>query len=356
MTREDSVDKAVTTLRNTMHKISSNEEIQEIINAKDEVISRYGKLFNPANIKDISVEEFYSFLLPNNNKHWGGLYRAGKQLINVMDDVRSTLLVVLDSKRPLSNRIEYALPKGRAKVSGLGKALLTAVMMVTYPDLYGVWNTTSEAGLKALNLWPDFKRGESTGSKYTKINQVLLELSSKTGFDLWTLDTIFWAMVSPSDDEQGVDSSASLETSPTHENEKQGVFSFEKHLQEFLHENWDQIDQLQEWEIFQSEGDIVGIEYPAGSIGSIDILAKHRNNNKWLVIELKKDRTSDATLGQVQRYMGWVIKNLAETGDKVYGLIVAGSFTEKMKCAIYATQNIKLMRYRVSFDLEYENI
>lgn len=354
MTREDSVDKAVTTLRNTMNKISSNEEIQEIINAKDEVISRYGKLFNPANIKDISVEEFYSFLLPNNNKHWGGLYRAGKQLINVMDDVRSTLLVVLDSKRPLSNRIEYALPKGRAKVSGLGKALLTAIMMVTYPDLYGVWNTTSEAGLKALNLWPDFKRGESTGSKYTKINQVLLELSSKTGFDLWTLDTIFWAMVSPSDNERSVDSDTSIEALPTHESDKQGIFSFEKHLQDFLHENWDQIGQLKEWEILQSEGDEVGIEYPAGNIGSIDILAKHRNNNEWLIIELKRDQTSDATLGQVQRYMGWVMKNLAEPGDMVNGLIIAGGFTEKIKCALLASRNIRLMKYHINFDLEYE--
>ncbi len=144
-------------------------------------------------------------------------------------------------------------------------------------------------------------------------------------------------MVSPSDDERSVDSDASIETVPTHESDRQGIFSFEKHLQDFLHENWDHIDHLQEWEILQSEGDEVGIEYPAGNIGSIDILAKHRNNNEWLIIELKRDRTSDATLGQVQRYMGWVMKNLAEPGDMVNGLIIAGGFTEKMKCAIYAT-------------------
>ena len=354
MVSDQQMQNAVNELKRIEISVTNNEEIQDILNARDEVIGRYGKMFNPDNIEHLSAEDFYGFLHFKNNKHWGGLYRGGKQLTRVMEDVRSTLKVILDKDLPLAQRIDHAYPKGKTRLNGMGKALLTAILTVVYPKSCSVWNTTSEAGLKKLNVWPDFERGETIGSKYDKINKIILDLSTRTGIDLWMLDSLFWAIQTVN--QQSQDESGESLPADLHNKECIETFRLEGHLQDFLGENWENIEQLKGWEIFQSEGDEVGIQYPAGSAGYIDILAKHIKRKEWLVIELKRDQTSDTTLGQVQRYMGWVIKNLAETGDKVYGLIVAGSFTEKMKCAIYATQNVKLMRYRVSFDLEYENI
>lgn len=41
------------------------------------------------------------------------------------------------------------------------------------------------------------------------------------------------------------------------------------------------------------------------------------------MIELKRDKSSDAVVGQILRYMGWVQKHLAENGELVSGLIIA---------------------------------
>ena len=60
---------------------------------------------------------------------------------------------------------------------------------------------------------------------------------------------------------------------------------------------------------------------------------------------------SDDTLGQVQRYMGWVMEELANDGDEVEGLIIASEQSEKLRYAMSATKNIKFMRYKVDFRL-----
>jgi len=40
------------------------------------------------------------------------------------------------------------------------------------------------------------------------------------------------------------------------------------------------------------------------------------------VVELKKGRASDAVVGQVQRYMGYVLEDLAESNQTVKGVII----------------------------------
>jgi hypothetical protein len=62
-------------------------------------------------------------------------------------------------------------------VFGLGKAKMSAVLTIAYPDRYGVWNNTSEAGLKAVGLWPDFNHGTGSGEKYETVNRLLNQLA-----------------------------------------------------------------------------------------------------------------------------------------------------------------------------------
>jgi Endonuclease NucS len=70
------------------------------------------------------------------------------------------------------------------------------------------------------------------------------------------------------------------------------------------------------------------------SITRIDLLTRDKSTKDYLVIELKKGRSSDKVYGQCSRYMGWVRKNLAEPeGVKVHGAIVAKSIDDKLKAA-----------------------
>lgn len=60
------------------------------------------------------------------------------------------------------------------------------------------------------------------------------------------------------------------------------------------------------------------------------------------MIELKKGRTEDETVGQVLRYMGWVRAHLSPEKD-VRGVIVLGfeNATEKLKMAVGGLQQRK---------------
>jgi RecB family endonuclease NucS len=106
-----------------------------------------------------------------------------------------------------------------------------------------------------------------------------------------------------------------------------------------------------EWAIYEEDGDPeAGYEYPC-PIGRIDLLARHRTEPRWLVIELKRGQTSDQTAGQVLRYMGWVQGELAGKGDQVEGLLIAHSIDDGLRFALTAIRNVRLMLYEVNFRL-----
>lgn len=56
-------------------------------------------------------------------------------------------------------------------------------------------------------------------------------------------------------------------------------------------------------------------------------------------------------VGQVQRYMGYVKEELAETNQHVHGVIIALEDDIKIKRALAVASNIDFYRYQVSFKL-----
>jgi len=218
-------------------------------------------------------------------------------------------------------------------------------LLVVYPDKYGVWNNTSEMGLKAVDLWPRFERGATTGQRYVEVNQVLRGLGMALGIDLWTLDALWWAML---------DLQKAKDEYPTTMEElvdSEQRFGLERHLHDFLRDNWARTEFGSEWTLEVDEGEPeAGYEYPT-SIGRIDLLAKRRDGQDYLVIELKRGQTSDETVGQVLRYMGWVQENLLEPGAEVRGLIIAHGADERIRYALKRAGDVSLKLYQVEFHL-----
>jgi len=132
--------------------------------------------------------------------------------------------------------------------------------------------------------------------------------------------------------------------------EDPSVFALEKHLEDFLVQNWRQTELGKNYDIFEEEGELVGQQYPSDT-GPIDILAISKDKNELLVVELKKGRVSDNVLGQIQRYMGYVKQELAEEGQVVKGVIVALEDDVRIQRALAVTNNIEFYRYQVSFKL-----
>jgi restriction system protein len=127
-------------------------------------------------------------------------------------------------------------------------------------------------------------------------------------------------------------------------------FAMEKHLEDFLVLNWAQTDLGRDYDLFTDEGEIVGKQYQTDT-GAIDILARSRDGKRLLVIELKKGRASDAVVGQVLRYMGYVHDELAEDGQTVEGAIIALDDDQRIRRALAIVPSVSFYRYQVSFRL-----
>jgi hypothetical protein len=91
-------------------------------------------------------------------------------------------------------------------------------------------------------------------------------------------------------------------------------------------------------------------------IGPIDILCIDKVTKEYVVCELKRGQTSDETVGQILRYMGWVFLHLEDSKRNVRGILIGSSFDEKIDYSLMGIQNddiYKLIdRYEHPFSAE----
>lgn len=129
----------------------------------------------------------------------------------------------------------------------------------------------------------------------------------------------------------------------------QGIFYLEKQLEDFIIQNWDNTDLGRKYDLIIEEGVLVSQQYRT-DIGPMDILAKDKKTGSYVVIELKKNQTSDDTIGQVARYMGWVNEKLKDSNVK--GIIIAQAYDKKLEYALKMINNVEVYIYEVDFRLK----
>jgi len=133
------------------------------------------------------------------------------------------------------------------------------------------------------------------------------------------------------------------------------LFSEEDYLREFLVQNWEQLSLYQERNlaIYEDERGRLGVEYPL-NLGNrhwyIDILSQDRTTGELVVIELKRGRATTRTLGQIQKYMGFVEQNLSSSDDRVIGMIIAANMDDGLKYALSQTPNVEFLKYNAKID------
>jgi restriction system protein len=128
------------------------------------------------------------------------------------------------------------------------------------------------------------------------------------------------------------------------------AFAMEQHLEDFLVQNWAHTEFGKDYNIYESDGEQVGQQYPTDT-GPLDILAISKDKKTLLVVELKKGRASDVVVGQILRYMGYVQEELAEKGQQVRGVIIALEDDQRIRRALAVSPSIEFYRYQVSFKL-----
>lgn len=341
-------DYALGQLRAAKAAMIDDVEIKEILEAKDEVLARYSPAFQPGQIETLEEDVLRSFLRIENNHHWSGLHRQVNRVCADMDATRAALTELVNEAQPISDRMQPV-----TEIKGMGKGIITAILHVAYPAKYGVWNNTSNDGLSDLELLPSFARGASFGERYEAVNDVLVALAMELNVDLWTLDAIWWYLGEDEEAEEVDQSEApSPETTSSGASPKTTRFALERHLHDYMFDNWDMLDLAQDWDIYTRDGEPeAGYEFRT-PIGRIDLLARHKREPRWLVIELKREKSSDAVVGQVLRYMGWVQRHLVEDGEAVEGLVVATEGDPQLHYALDVVPAVSFKSYEVEFRLK----
>jgi len=272
---------------------------------------------------------------------------------------RETILYLLDEGVNVKERIGQILG-GKYRIEGFGKAILTSFLMDYDSNKYCLWNNKTEMGFSAIG-WKVYDSRDSWGTTYLKVLKALQRLRGlKPEFNLTFDDTDLFLHTISAEDEGREAVRAIIEgreiLKPIIEEVRQisrevesMEFAMEKYLEEFIEANFSKINLRAKLELYQDEENS-GRQYPT-PIGNIDLLAVDKEKKEFVVIELKKGRSSDVVIGQILRYMGYVKENLAKDCN-VRGIIIVKEKDERLEYALKLMPNVNLFIYKVSFDVE----
>ena len=138
-------------------------------------------------------------------------------------------------------------------------------------------------------------------------------------------------------------------SAPSEEVGDPSLFYMESQLEDFLVENWDKTEFGNKYALIEEDGELVSQQFRT-DIGIIDILAKDKKTGQYVVIELKKNQTSDDTVGQLTRYMGWLEEHKTD-GKTTKGIIIAGHYDQRLYYALRKLKDVEIYLYQVDFNL-----
>jgi RecB family endonuclease NucS len=120
------------------------------------------------------------------------------------------------------------------------------------------------------------------------------------------------------------------------------VPDLERLVEDFLEKNLNHVEKG--LVLYKDENKIPGRQYST-DIGTIDLLCLDKNKD-FVVIEIKRDKGSDATVGQITRYMGWVKQKLANK-QPVRGIIIAHEREIKLEFSASVVSSIEIKYYKI---------
>jgi len=158
---------------------------------------------------------------------------------------------------------------------------------------------------------------------------VVSKLSSDLGADALKIDTFLWWIHARGEDEN--------------EEEEPGAIGVdERELQQYLALHPEKLERGLK---------LVRAEYVTG-VGRIDLLCKDKAG-KPVVVELKKHMAGEKALGQLLRYMGWLMHNDRSAREKkVRAILVTHEYNEKLDYAVRAVgDRVQIRYYAVRFEI-----
>ena len=205
---------------------------------------------------------------------------------------------------------------------------------------------------------PDFAK-DSIGERMARSNAVILDGLRKIGINhnartisvfLYSSEVKTLWKVEQEDDYAPWGGPREAPAVPQAEVGDPALFYMESQLEDFLIENWDKTELGKRYDLIEEDGELRSQQYRT-DIGIIDILATDKQTKQLVVIELKKNQTSDDTIGQLTRYMGWLEEHKT-SGTLTKGIIIAAQYDKRLHYALKKVKDVEVYLYRVDFKLQ----
>lgn len=249
---------------------------------------------------------------------------------------------MLDENVSAKERVEKVVDSfGDFHVPGLGQNFATAILHVCYPEKYGILNNAVVTALQRIDREPGFTWGEGIGGWYEKVNERLNEIAKELGIDLIEVDSLmYYIFASEERPKVEAEAVAPLITVP----------SEDEVLRPLIVENLDKL--FPNFELFVDEDGNEGVNYNMPGAGRPDIVCIDKNTGDLVVIELKKGRSDEVVIGQIQKYLGWAMENLCRKDQNTRGIIIVKEVDEKLRLAVLPVRNlISLKTYTLDVKL-----
>ena len=372
-------------IKTLYNEFLSNYNAEEIDSVWKKQSSRFREFWNEKiinsnckNLSDGEIDEVVRFLDRNAKGNTKGSQSTAKAMIpqgawrrmfneinidpslsKVMTEI--FLEVTPDKKSVLIDQL-YKLNEGhKNNLTGKSGNAISAMLFVWDPFRHV--SIISLKDRQKLIDYFEFEGGtnfekDSVGDKIVKSNEQIINGFKSLGLRGSTRTTsVFcyrpemknlWRNESKEDDPVIDD-----EDEPNEDSEEtidKNLFYLESHLEDFLIVNWDKTELGKKYDLITEDGELVSQQYKT-EIGIIDLLVKDKFSDQLVVIELKKDQSSDRTIGQLARYMGWIEENKTN-GKPTKGIIISGHYDNKLYYALKKMKDVEVYLYEIDFNLK----
>lgn len=157
---------------------------------KEAALSKWGAYFRQSDLNQITADGIREFLTFKGNKHWGHIQRHS-EIYADMPRFRECLAILLNESISIERRLDSILPSGGPPfIKGLGRAVLTPILMCAYPGKYGVFNIRSIEVLEWLQAYRE-PEGQSFGKTYASVNDACSVIAKAINRPLPLVDLMF---------------------------------------------------------------------------------------------------------------------------------------------------------------------
>jgi len=296
----------------------------------------------------------FTYELEWNSKYLGGIgggsvYKFGYE--EDFDKIKRLQIKILSAEDSIQQfytadgdltKFSKEIVEDADNLKGVARVFIGKVLSIYFPEIF--INIFGHQDMFLEKIYSDYKPETYGVELYLRNNYILLDIKNKYASNL-------------SNDEIGhlfhkifeIEKADIAESQDMEEQSKIEALEVQ-HYQSLIHRNF---NPLFKGELKYHDPDRQNEKnghFDTQEVGVIDFLAIDQNTD-LVVIELKRDST-DVTLGQILRYMGWVNKNLCKKDQKVKGIIIAETKDNRLEYALTVIPNVTFRKMKLNVEIE----